>query len=98
MRRERVRDFDPINSRAFQEDDLDSKHKHKHKHKKKAKKSNGKPVYAGPPAPPNRFGIQPGYRWDGVVRGTNWEEKIMQRENKQSAADDEAYRYATADM
>ncbi|KAI9993514.1 hypothetical protein PInf_015621 [Phytophthora infestans] len=96
-RRERVRAFDPMNSKVFQEDPL-AEGKTKTKKSKKDKKSKKKPRYAGPPAPPNRFGIQPGYRWDGVVRGTNWEEKIMMRQNANAAASEEAYKYAVADM
>lgn len=92
-RRERVRAFDPMNSKTFQEDAAGKSHK-----KKSKKKSAGKPKYAGPPAPPNRFGIQPGYRWDGVVRGTGWEEKILLRENADTAASEEMYKYAVADM
>lgn len=99
LRKERVRSFDPINSKVFLEDDISGGTKTSKK-SKKSKKATGsqKPKYAGPSAPPNRFSIQPGYRWDGVVRGTGWEEKLLLRQNKQSAVSEKAYRYAVADM
>ncbi|KAG3116652.1 hypothetical protein PI125_g4462 [Phytophthora idaei] len=98
-RRERVRAFDPMNSKVFQEDPLAEGKAKKKKRSKKDKKTNkARSKYAGPPAPTNRFGIQPGYRWDGVVRGTNWEEKIMMRQNANAAVSEEAYKYAVADM
>ncbi|TDH68216.1 hypothetical protein CCR75_009551 [Bremia lactucae] len=100
-RRERIRAFDPINNKLFQEDSL-VESKMEKKMRKVDEKNKGlskaKPKYAGPPAPPNRFGIQPGYRWDGVVRGINWEEKIMTRQNVNAAVSEEAYKYAVADM
>lgn len=54
--------------------------------------------YNGAPAPPNRFDIQPGHRWDGVDRSNGYEKKYFQRIADKAAVKEEAYRWATEDM
>eukprot|EP00918_Siedleckia_nematoides_P060230 GHVU01131397.1.p2 GENE.GHVU01131397.1~~GHVU01131397.1.p2 ORF type:complete len:218 (+),score=35.64 GHVU01131397.1:825-1478(+) len=48
--------------------------------------------------PPNRFEIQAGYRWDGVVRGVGFEEKLMNRENAKKLETEQAYTWNSEDI
>ncbi|MCJ1379335.1 Pre-mRNA-splicing factor cwc26 [Xylographa soralifera] len=58
--------------------------------KKQGKSVTGKPLYAGP-AMPNRYGIRPGYRWDGVDRGNGFEKDYFAAQNKRKNLKDLDY-------
>lgn len=45
-------------------------------------------------APPNRFNIRPGHRWDGIIRGNGFENKWFQRQNERKAQEHEAHMWA----
>lgn len=49
--------------------------------KKGGKSVSGMPVYKGVAAP-NRYGIRPGHRWDGVDRGNGWEGERFKASNR----------------
>lgn len=51
--------------------------------KEKGMSRSGKPLYKGAAAP-NRYGIRPGHRWDGVDRGNGWEAERFKALNKVS--------------
>ena len=50
----------------------------------------GHPTYNGP-APPNRYGIRPGYRWDGVDRSNGFESERFRALNKREMRKDLEY-------
>ena len=49
-------------------------------------------------APSNRFGIKPGYRWDGVLRSNGWEAKISRQGKEGEAKAEAAYKWSVEDM
>ncbi|XP_011159786.1 BUD13 homolog [Solenopsis invicta] len=69
----------------------------KQKQIKEGKRKPDPPQYQGSYAP-NRFGIKPGHRWDGVDRSNGYEKQWFEAQNAKVALQEDAYKWSTADM
>ncbi|XP_012277242.1 BUD13 homolog isoform X2 [Orussus abietinus] len=69
----------------------------KQKQIKEGKRKPDLPKYEGS-FMPNRFGIKPGHRWDGVDRSNGYEKQWFEAQNAKKAIQEEAYKWSTADM
>jgi len=58
---------------------------------------NTAPTFKGA-AMPNRFGILPGYRWDGVDRSNGFEKQYFMKQNEVKLRQEAAYGWSTEDM
>uniref|UniRef100_UPI0037E972F1 BUD13 homolog n=1 Tax=Semicossyphus pulcher TaxID=241346 RepID=UPI0037E972F1 len=85
MLREQEREGDPMAAMLRRKKDRNTK-------------TQDKPQYKGPPPPPNRFNILPGYRWDGVDRSNGFEQKRYMRISDKKAVQEAAYKWSVEDM
>ncbi|MGB1595813.1 MAG: Bud13/CWC26 family protein, partial [Promethearchaeia archaeon] len=65
--------------------------------KLQGKTASNRPKYRGP-FPPNRYGIAPGYRWDGVDRSNGFERSYFATQNARQISRTEGVMELTADM
>eukprot|EP00550_Attheya_septentrionalis_P004396 CAMPEP_0198280314 /NCGR_PEP_ID=MMETSP1449-20131203/402_1 /TAXON_ID=420275 /ORGANISM="Attheya septentrionalis, Strain CCMP2084" /LENGTH=401 /DNA_ID=CAMNT_0043975627 /DNA_START=71 /DNA_END=1276 /DNA_ORIENTATION=- len=88
MRKDTIREGDPMAIYAMKNQ------------RTKGKKTNqpARPVYKGPQPKPNRYGIRPGYRWDGVDRGNGFEDKVLSQQHSSNRKKEDAYKWSSADM
>jgi len=65
---------------------------------RQSRENGNKKIYKGPQPKPNRFGIMPGYRWDGIDRGNSFEDEVLADMYAKGRKNEERYKWSCADM
>jgi pre-mRNA-splicing factor CWC26 len=89
-KKEQLREGDPMAAYFLKKKDKDASARDPGK--------PSKPIYRGPNAPVNRFGLRPGYRWDGIDRGNGFENKVLNKGSEKISNKEDEYLWSVADM
>lgn len=90
-------ELETIRKQAIRKDDPMAKYAIEKTHSSRSYHGH-KQMYSGPPAKPNRFGIRPGFRWDGIDRGNGFEDKLLARQYMKQHQAEQAHMMSTMDM
>jgi len=99
----RYRDDEKLNQAAKEEihaDDPMAAYMLKKRRQERAAAGGGpaRPEYKGPPPPPNRYGLRPGYRWDGHDRGNGFEARVLGKAADRQVFNERKYNWSVSDM
>lgn len=98
MRREAIRDGDPMVQYVLSKRDAGSNPDRASKIDDAGSARPTRNVYKGPNVAPNRYGIRPGYRWDGIDRSNGWEAKLQTKTAEAVGLKGDRYAWSSADM
>ena len=91
-------EIDKIQRSAIREGDPMAHKSTKRKESERDDVRQKRPMYQGPKPKPNRFGISPGFRWDGNDRGNGFEDRLLANQFSATQQKEDSYRWNVSGM